>query len=54
MEDYNEDENKIINEKLTHNNIIQINNLSTANKATVKIIQSDGFSSGLVLAQDFF
>ena len=49
MEDYNEDENKIINEKLTHNNIIQINNLSTANKATVKIIQSDGFSSGFFL-----
>ena len=49
MEDYNEDENKIINEKLTHNNIIPINNLLTANKATVKIIQTDGFSSGFFL-----
>ena len=49
MEDYNEDENKILNEKLTHNNIIPINNLLTANKATVKIIQSDGFSSGFFL-----
>jgi len=49
MEDFNENEKNIKNEKLIHNKIIPINNISTISKATVKIILSDGVGSGFFL-----